>query len=62
MSGDHSGVRRVLRCDLPHGRELIEVETRTGSVLTVYVSRTGAAIRVFKRTKEGPNHELVVKP
>lgn len=42
-------VKRVMRCGLPNGRELIEIETAAGVVMTVYVSATGRSVRAFRR-------------
>lgn len=47
--------------NLPHGCEMVDIETKAGVFIQVHVSAEGRSVRVFKRKQGKESHELVVK-
>lgn len=55
-----TGVERVIRGMYPNGQESVEITTRAGIVVTVYVSPNGRSARVMKRKPGKRTHEMKV--
>lgn len=51
--GFRFGAANVWRCaELPDGRVLLKVTPDAGEELSIYISRTGRSVRVFRRGVE----------